>query len=112
MLFIESKNFETRRSELLTVDEFKKLKNVLCQFPTKGVVIPGTGGLRKLRVSSQLKGKGKRGGCRLLYLNLPEVDHLHLLYLFSKNEKEDLSPSEKKILKHLVKEIKNAARKP
>lgn len=73
-------------------------------------VIPGTGGLRKLRVSNEAKGKGKRGGYRVIYLDLPEVKRTYLLGLYGKGEKADLSQDEKKVLKGLVERIKREAR--
>lgn len=73
-------------------------------------ILPGTGGLRKLRVSNEAKGKGKRGGYRVIYLDLPEVKRTYLLGLYGKGEKADLSQDEKKVLKGLVERIKREAR--
>jgi hypothetical protein len=69
-------------------------------------VIQGTGGLRKLRWT--LRNKGKRGGIRIIYLYITALGHVHFLTVYAKNEMGDLTAKEKKILKHIVEEIKNA----
>ena len=69
-------------------------------------VIPGTGGLRKLRVSNTGQGKGKRGGYRVIYLDIPETKRTDLLGLYGKDVKADLSQDEKKILKGLAERLK------
>lgn len=73
-------------------------------------VIPGTGGLRKLRVSDAGRGKGKRGGYRVIYLDIPEMKRTYLLGLYGKGDKADLSQDEKKVLKGLVERLKREAR--
>ena len=62
-----------------------------------------------MRVSNAAKGKGKRGGYRVIYLDIPEVERTYLLGLYAKGEKADLSPDEKKILKGLVERLKREA---
>lgn len=73
-------------------------------------IIPGTGGLRKLRVADVGRGKGKRGGYRVIYLDLPQVERTYLLGLYGKGEKADLSQDEKKVLKALAERLKREAR--
>jgi hypothetical protein len=68
--------------------------------------MPGCGGLRKLRIADPSRGKGKRGGARLIYLHVPEADHYLLLDVYGKDEKEDLTPQEKRDLKHLAEQYK------
>lgn len=75
-----------------------------------GRVIQGTGGLRKLRIADPGRGKGKRGGYRVIYLDLPDVERTYLLALYDKDEKDDISPDEKKILRALVDKLKKEAR--
>ena len=64
------------------------------------------GGIRKARCSNPARSKGKRGGYRYLYLYLEMQSHIHLLYLLDKDEQEDLSNDERKVLRSLVTEIK------
>lgn len=70
----------------------------------------GTGGLRKLRMADAGRGKGKRGGLRVIYLDLPDAERTYLLALYDKGEKADISADEKKGLRELVKILKSEAR--
>ena len=106
MIFIESKIFEKLREKYLDDESYRALQNFLVAQPLVGDVIQGTGGLRKLRWSAN--GKGKRGGVRTIYLYLTEKSHIHFLTLYAKNEVSDLTTDEKKILKRIVEELKNA----
>ena len=105
MVFIESKLFEKLRESYLDDEGYRALQNFLIEQPLAGDVIQGTGGLRKVRWS--VKGKGKRGGVRTIYLYVTERSHIHLLTIYAKNETEDLTPSQKKVLKAITEEIKN-----
>jgi hypothetical protein len=71
--------------------------------PTCGDLIPGTGGLRKVRVGRG--GSGKRGGARVIYYFYSVDFPLLLLGLYAKNEKIDLSARDKKNLVDAVREI-------
>ena len=106
MVFIESKVFEKLREKYLDDESYRALQNFLVYQPLIGDVIQGTGGLRKLRWSAN--GKDKRGGVRTIYLYLIEKSHIHFLTLYAKNEVSDLTTDEKKILKRIVEELKNA----
>jgi hypothetical protein len=66
-LFIELPPFERYRQDYLTDDEYQNLQNFLLLTPKAGNVIAGTGGLRKLRFGDPKRGKGKRGGLRVIY---------------------------------------------
>ena len=105
MIFIESKIFEKLRDKYLDDESYRALQNFLVAQPTIGDTIQGTGGLKKLRWSAQ--GKGKRGGVRTIYLYLSSKEHIHFLSIYAKNEMEDLSTDQKKILKKITEEIKN-----
>lgn len=65
-----------------------------------GDVIPGTGGLRKLRWGS--KGRGKCGGCRVIYFWHPVSSRLLMLFAFTKSERADIGPAQKKLLRQIV----------
>ncbi len=74
-------------------EEYRQLQNELLKIPTKGDVIQGAGGLRKIRVAS--KGKGKRDGARVIYYYLYSFNRFYLLTIYAKNEVTDLSLQEK-----------------
>ncbi|HEX8276299.1 MAG TPA: hypothetical protein VF615_26905 [Longimicrobiaceae bacterium] len=100
MIFIETRPFSRRRAEHLDDDDFRSLQEALLADPTAGVVIPGSGGLRKLRWSTA--GKGKRGGGRVIYFPILARSVILLLLFYSKNEQDDLTPEQKRILWALV----------
>lgn len=104
-VFIETKLFEKLRPDYLNDDNFQELQTSLMEVPKAGAVIQATGGIRKLRWAS--KGKGKRGGVRIIYYWLDGKNRFYLLTLYAKNEVTDLKPDEKRILKHLLEEWKN-----
>lgn len=66
-IFIELPAFSRYREDYLDDDDYRKLQAELLARPTSGSVIKGTGGLRKLRFGSSKRGKGKRGGIRVIY---------------------------------------------
>ncbi len=106
MIFIESKIFERLREKYFDDTSYNEFQNFLLEQPAVGDTIQGTGGLKKVRWSA--KGKGKRGGVRIIYLYLADKSHIHFLTVYAKNEMSDLTPNEKKILKAIAEEIKNA----
>ncbi len=101
--------FAASVSDYLSETDYKALREDICINPEKGVVIPGCGGMRKLRCPDPQKGKGKRGGIRIVYLDVPEANLVLLVHLYRKNQLEDISPSEKKHLRQLAKEFKELA---
>ncbi|WP_042282308.1 hypothetical protein [Candidatus Protochlamydia sp. R18] len=78
----------------LSISDFDDFEWKLIKNPQEGDVIPGLSGLRKTRLKSM--NKGKRGGSRVDYLDIPEKGKLYLIVLYPKNVKEDLSAEEKK----------------
>ena len=67
-------------------------------------MIPGLGGLRKIRWGA--KGKGKRGGARIIYLFIPKPGIIYLFYAYTKGDITDLSSEQKKRLRQAVEDIK------
>ncbi|OFZ17715.1 MAG: hypothetical protein A2Z20_01660 [Bdellovibrionales bacterium RBG_16_40_8] len=83
-------------------DKARQIENELLNNPESGDVVPATGGVRKFRLPDEGRGKGKRGGIRVFFLDLPHVEKIHLLYLLRKGESTDLAADEKKLLRDLV----------
>lgn len=82
------------------------LENAILENPKTGDVVQGTGGVRKFRLEDPGRGKGKRGGIRVLYLDLPHVERTHLLVLYDKDQADDLSSEGKKLIREIVEGIK------
>lgn len=102
---IEETSFFTKHVyEYLSDDEYCDLQIALCKNPGLGRIIPGTGGIRKLRWG--LQHKGKRGGCRIIYYWFNLQGKILLLFIYPKSEQEDLSTDQIKILGHIVDEEK------
>lgn len=100
MLFIETPIFTRQASGgLFTDEELKQLQEELLVNPNKGDVIPGSGGLRKIRLAR--KGGGKSGGFRVIYYrSTPEV--IFFLLAYPKKKQDDLTKAEIKILRNLI----------
>jgi hypothetical protein len=82
--------------------EYAALQRRLMENPESGKVMKGCGGLRKVRLSDPKRGKGKRGGARVIYLHIPEADCVCLIDAYGKGEKEDLSAQERAVLAQLA----------
>lgn len=108
-VFIESSEFTEWVAEFLPDDAYAALQQELMAQPDKGDVMPGCGGLRKVRTTDPKRGKGKRGGARVIYLYVPEARWFFMLDIYGKDEKDDLSPSQKKSLSQLVDELRRQA---
>src|SRR5271165_6017444 len=93
--FIESGEFTAWVKSYLTDDDLAALQRKLLAEPELGDVIPGCGGLRKLPVADPKRGKGKRGGARVVYLHIPEAKRIYLITVYGKDQKDDLSGDDK-----------------
>lgn len=100
MVIIETPIFTKRIQELITDDEYRLLQTHLVNRPDVGKIIPGSGGLRKLRWSAG--GHGKRGGIRSIYYWFVSQDIILLLYAYPKSEQDDLTQEQLKQLKKIV----------
>ena len=107
MVFVETSLFSNLIGEYLSDDEYAVLQSELATNPSAGSVIPGSGGLRKIRFRCPVKGKGKRSGVRIIYYWYEEKDRIYLLSIYYKGEMTDLTSREKKTLKQLVEMWKN-----
>nr|VFJ42271.1 MAG: RelE toxin of RelE / RelB toxin-antitoxin system [Candidatus Kentron sp. FW] len=97
---VELPEFQRRASALLTEAERRKLIDYLAAHPRSGVILQGTGGVRKLRWTAG--GKGKSGGTRVIHYCMNKSIPLFLLTIFGKSEKENLSKSESNELGRLT----------
>ena len=103
MEFIETPVFTKLITELLPDDSYRLLQDDIAKNPQTGDIIPGGGGIRKLRFA--LPGKGKRGGARLIYYWQTSKDKIYMLLAYAKGKKENLEPEQTALLKALVKEL-------
>lgn len=108
--FFEAPAFTRHVREYLDDTEFLALQLFLIEQPEAGDVMPGTGGFRKLRWSDSTRGKGKRGGLRVIYVLLPESDQIWLFTVYSKDEATDLTSAQKAQLRAAL-EAEKAARR-
>ena len=97
--FIEAPTFTALIAEYLEDDEYRALQSFLAGDPEAGDVMPGTGGFRKLRWADRRRGKGKRGGLRVIYYYLMTDAQIWLMTVYDKGEVADLSAAEKRLLK-------------
>lgn len=100
MVLFESPVFSRYREDYLTDDQYLRLQLALMSRPTTGDVIPGSGGLRKLRW--QGSGHGKRGGIRVIYYYIAADSRIYLLTVYAKAECKDLTHRQIKALRQLV----------
>ena len=98
--FVETKLFTRLVQEYLLDDEYSKLQQALLSDPEVGAVIPGSGGVRKLRWG--VAGRGKRGGIRVIYFLRTRQGQIWMLTLYAKNVAENISA---RVLKQIKDEI-------
>jgi mRNA-degrading endonuclease RelE of RelBE toxin-antitoxin system len=103
LIFVEAPSFEKRREDYFDDDQYRLLQAALMACPDAGVLIRGSGGLRKLRWAAE--GRGKRGGLRVIYYWISKRSHIYFLAVYRKAEVTVLSEAEIKILHGIVKQI-------
>jgi hypothetical protein len=104
--FVESEGFQKRVYDYLNEEEYANFQQDLIRNPKQGVPMQGCGGLRKARIETSKRGKGKRGGGRVIYLHVPEAEVFFLFTIYGKNEKDDLTTEAKKKAKKFAAEFK------
>ncbi len=109
-LFVELPAFARHRADYVDDEGFRSLQNELMEQPEKGDVIEGTGGLRKLRQADPRRGKGKRGGLRVIYFWWEAGRQFWLFTLYDKDEMDDLGTKEKTALREMLKRELEARR--
>ena len=103
--FKEVPTFTRKWKELgLTDENLRDLQNILLENPKAGDAIQGTGGIRKIRIP--IENKGKRGGGGVIYVDIELKETIYFINVYAKNEKDDLTEEEKKAFKAVVKILK------
>ena len=108
--FVEAPAFMRFRDEYLDDDGFAELQRYLAKNPEAGDMVPGAGGIRKLRWKDSSRGKGRRGGLRVVYYCFLSEQEIWLLTLYGKNEAADLTKDQKDQLRRAL-EAERAERK-
>jgi hypothetical protein len=88
-----------KKGKLLQQD-FNILEKELAENPDIGVIVPGTNGIRKVRLKAP--SRGKSGGFRVCYYDVTRKNEIYLLMIYAKNQQENLTAEDKKDLKELV----------
>jgi len=102
MIIFETRTFTRQITAILSDEEYRLLQLRLMLEPVAGAVIPGSGGLRKLRWGVQ--GRGKRGGVRVIYYWMTERRRILMLLAYSKTQIDDLTLTQVKMLRKLIEE--------
>lgn len=102
MVIIETSIFTQQVQALLSDEDYRKLQVALILHPELGAIIPGSGGLRKTRWGIQ--GRGKRSGVRVIYYWMIMQDKILMLFMYAKNDQEDLTQEQLKVLRKIVEE--------
>lgn len=105
--FVITQEFDKNwKSMGLTDDDLKSLQEELMLNPKKGDAIQGTGGLRKLRIA--FENRGKSGSGRVCYVDFAVYENIYLITAYPKNEKENLSQKEKNNLAIVIAQIEKS----
>src|SRR5438093_1099812 len=104
LTFVELPLFTSLVTQITDDHYFRQLQNDLLKDPEKGDLIPRLHGLRKVRMA--LAGKGRSGGARVIYLNLPQHHVIIFFYIYTKAKSENLTPDQDRRLRAAVETIK------
>jgi|ERR1017187_381083 hypothetical protein len=104
MEFVEAPPFTRRLLEYLTEDAYRELQARLGANPEMGDLMPGIGGFRKMRWADARRGKGRRGGLRIIYYHFSSDHQIWLMTLYSKDEASELTAGQKKALRVAIQE--------
>lgn len=94
--------FTRQIRELMPDDRYRQLQEAILANPRLGDLIPGSGGLRKVRWT--LSGQGKRGGARVIYFWIRSEDQVYMLLAYAKSQQADLTRDQIKQLRKIVEE--------
>lgn len=105
--FIMTQEFDKNWKAMgLTDDDLKALQEELILNPTKGDLMQGTGGLRKLRFA--FEGRGKSGSSRVCYVDFAVYEKIYLITAYPKNEKENLSKAERNAISAVIRQLEDS----
>lgn len=102
MEFIEAPAFSRYLREYLGDEDYRSLQQELAANPELGDVMQGTGGFRKFRWADPRRGKGRRGGLRIIYYYFESDHQIWFLTLYDKDESSNLTAKERKALKAAI----------
>jgi mRNA-degrading endonuclease RelE of RelBE toxin-antitoxin system len=106
--FVETRGFTAALPEYFADDDvYRQFQEALLADPERGTVIRGCGGLRKIRWRDERRGKGTRGGLRLIYLHVPEAQIVLLLDVYDKDETSDLTTAQRSALAALAQDFRH-----
>jgi hypothetical protein len=108
MEFIEAPSFSRHLSSYMNDNDYRRLQAGLSANPELGDLMPGTGGFRKMRWADARRGKGRRGGLRIIYYYFQSAQQIWLMTVYDNNEASDLTAGEKKELKAAVESERRA----
>ena len=108
MRLVASTTYKRAIRKLLSVEERKSMEAAIAADPQGAPVIPGSGGIRKVRWARG--GGGKRGGIRTIYFLYAETTTIYLLTAYAKAEQDDLRPGDLRDWAKLVRAIKKGVR--
>ena len=103
MTVVETQPFKARANGRLTEDEVEAVITTLAKDPTRGALMKGTGGVRKLRVA--IGGRGKSGGARVIYYFYDRSMPVFLLSVYAKNEQDNLSKATRNEMAQVVRSL-------
>ena len=101
-IFFETSVFTKTVSRYLNDEQYKELQHFMLCNPECGDVMPRTGGFRKLRWTDEGRGKGKRGGLRVIYYWLGRDKQFWMFAIYDKDEMENLTSAQEKQLKQAI----------
>lgn len=105
VVIIETPTFTKLITDLLNDEDYRHLQHTLAANPETGDIVPGGGGIRKIRFA--LPGTGKRGGVRVIYYWQKSKDQIYMLIAYMKSKKSNLTAEQTAVLKRLAKEIEH-----
>lgn len=104
MEFFEAPAFTRHLHDYLDEEQYRALQMELIRNPEAGDLMPATGGFRKMRWADPGRGKGRRGGLRVIYYYFDGDRQIWLMTIYGKNEAADLTAAEKRALKAAIEE--------